>query len=115
MNEQRRLPRKKVAENLEIIDPVTGQNLGSLINITVEGFLLYSLNPMESGAVFQLDMPLPRPIDGFDKVTFGAEVVWSSMVKETQSHWSGFRIIDISPSHKKVIDRMIEDWELCDK
>ena len=115
MNEQRKLPRKKVVEPLEIIDPVTGDNLGRLVNITVEGFLLYSQNQMESGSVFQLDMLLPRTINGYDKVSFGAEVVWSSVVKETQSNWSGFRIIDLSSEQREVIDQLIENWEICEK
>jgi len=115
MNDKRRLPRKRVAEILEIFDPVTDDKLGRLVNITVEGFLLYSQNPIQSGDIFQLEMPLPRSINDLDKVSFGAEVVWSSMVKETESHWSGFRIIDISPEHREVIDTLIADWDICDE
>jgi hypothetical protein len=115
MYEHRRLPRKKVDEPLEVFDPVTNTSLGSLVNITVGGFLLYSKTTITIGSIHQLVMPLPRTIDNYDKVSFGAEAVWSSTLEETKSNWSGFHIIDISDRERDVIGKLIEDWEYCDR
>lgn len=115
MSEHRRLPRKKVDEPLEIFNAITNASLGSLVNITVEGFLLYSKTAITTGSIHQFVMPLPRTIDNYDKVSFGAEAVWTSTLEETNSHWSGFHIIDISDQERDVIGKLIEDWEFCER
>lgn len=115
MIENRKLPRRKVDEPLAVFDPVTQACLGRLVNITVEGFLLYGERPLEPGALFQLDMPLPRPIDGYDQVRFGAEVVWSSDQTGNHGTWAGFHIIAISEPERAVIDNLIAGWGISDR
>lgn len=113
MTDYRKLPRKKVDEPLEVFDPVTQDRLGRLVNITVEGFMLYGGKLMEISSIHQLDMPLPRPVDGHAKVSFGAEVVWSSTLEGSNGHWSGFHIIAISDQERDVIGKLIANWGLC--
>lgn len=111
MTEQRRLPRKKADDSFEIFDAVTNASLGRLINITVEGLMAYSSNiEISSGSIYQLVMPLPQPINNYDKVTFGAEVVWSSTSEDTNDTWSGFQIIDISFQDRDILEELIVDW-----
>jgi len=112
MVEQRRLPRKIADEVLEVSDQFTGAIVGRVVNITVEGFMLLSEEPIKTGSVFQLDMLLPRLVKGHSKISFGAESLWSSESSDDKTYWTGFHIIDISDEDTLIIDQMIMDWSV---
>lgn len=109
-SEQRRTPRKIANEVLEIYDQITGVKLGKVVNISAEGLMLLSDEPIECNSVFQLDVQLPRLIKQHSRIAFGAEAVWSSPAAQPGSHWTGFRIIDASDDDAVAIDELIFDW-----
>jgi hypothetical protein len=53
MQEQRQSPRKVADHVLEIHDQITGNVLGRIVNISAEGFMLLSQEPMLSGTELQ--------------------------------------------------------------
>ena len=109
-NEQRKIPRKIANEVLEIHDQITGAKLGKVVNISAEGLMLLSDEPIETGSVYQLDIVLPRIIKQRSRIAFGAEAVWTSPAAQPGSHWTGFRIIDSSDDDTVAIDELIFDW-----
>ena len=110
MKEQRKTPRKIADDVLEVSDQHTNAILGKVVNISAEGLMVISNEPFTTGAVYELDLKLPRLIKGHSKVSFGAEVVWSTPASQPGSHWSGFRIIDVSENEVLTIDELILDW-----
>ncbi|MBL3526541.1 MAG: PilZ domain-containing protein [gamma proteobacterium endosymbiont of Lamellibrachia anaximandri] len=110
MVEHRILPRKIANEVLEVLDQITATYMGQVVNITVEGFMLLSANPIKTGSIYQLDMRLPYLVKGHSKISFGAEALWCSEAAQPDTYWTGFRIIDISDEVTTVIDTMIMDW-----
>jgi len=108
--EQRKQARKIANEILEISDQVTGSELGRVVNISAEGLMLLSGDPIAVGSVYQLNLKLPRLINHHSHISFGAEAVWSTPAAQPASFWTGFRIIDASEENVLTIDELILDW-----
>jgi hypothetical protein len=110
MQEQRHSPRKVANEILIITDQITGSHIGRVVNISAEGLMLLSDEPMVTGSVYQLDLILPKPKDTQEKIAFAAEAVWCTEASQPDSFWSGFHIIDITAEDVLIIDELILDW-----
>ena len=113
-DEQRCAPRQIANEVLDIFDQVTGNKLGRVVNISAEGLMLLSDNPVEAGSVYQLDVALPRLVKQRSRISFGAEAIWSSPSAQPGSYWTGFRIIDASDDDTVTIDQLLYDWHTLD-
>jgi hypothetical protein len=110
MQEQRHCTRKVANEILIIADQITGNHIGRVVNISSEGLMLLSDEPIVTGSVYQLDLLLPNPQNNQEKISFAAEAVWCTEASQPESFWSGFHIIDIAAEDVLVIDELILDW-----
>ncbi|MCU7796741.1 MAG: PilZ domain-containing protein [Candidatus Thiodiazotropha sp. (ex Myrtea spinifera)] len=110
MKEQRKSPRKIANEILEVTDQITGMQIGRVVNVSADGLMLLSEDPIVTGSVFQMDMMLPGNAGGDEKVSFRAEAVWSTEATQPNSFWTGLHIVDISPEGVLLIDKLILDW-----
>jgi hypothetical protein len=110
MQEQRHCPRKVANEILIIADQITGNHIGRVVNISSEGMMLLSDEPMVTGSVYQLDLILPNPQGDKEKIAFAAEAVWCTEASQPESFWSGFHIIDIAAEDVLIIDELILEW-----
>ena len=115
MKEQRKSPRKIANEVLEVSDQITGAQIGRVVNISAEGLMLLSQEPIVIGSVYQLDLVLPGSSNETHKVSFGAEAVWTLEATQPESFWTGFRIIDISNEDVLLIHDLILDWSSTEK
>jgi hypothetical protein len=95
---------------LIIADQITGNHIGRVVNISSEGLMLLSDEPMVAGSVYQLDLLLPNPQNNQEKISFAAEAVWCTEASQPESFWSGFHIIDIAAESVLVIDELIMEW-----
>ncbi len=112
MIEKRKSHRKIADEVLEICDQITGMPVGRVVNISAEGLMLLSQEPIMTGSVYQLDLQMPPSEAETDPrhIIFGAEAVWTSEASQPESFWTGFRIIDISSEDVLAIDDLILEW-----
>ena len=114
MIEKRKSPRKIADEVLVVSDQITGSQVGRVVNISAEGLMLLSEEPIVTGSVYQLQLPLPGTNGAEQQVQFGAEAVWTMEASQPESYWTGFRIIDISSEDVLRIDDLILDWHSSD-
>jgi hypothetical protein len=110
MIEKRKSPRKVADEVLEVSDQITGTQIGRVVNISAEGLMLLSQEPIVTGSVYQLEMTLSEHDGSSRQISFGAEAVWTTEASQPESFWTGFRIIDISGDDVLSIDNLIMDW-----
>lgn len=111
MFEKRKVPRRKPEVTIAISDEINGKDLGHLANLTPEGFMLVSRQPIPIGSIFQLGVEVPLSANRTHKIFFGAESVWASKAgDEGEYFWTGFSIIDISAETAELIERWIEEW-----
>ena len=114
MIEKRKSTRKIADEVLEVSDQITGTQIGRVVNISAEGLMLLSQEPIVTGSVYQLEIGLPGPEATTRQISFGAEAVWTTEATQPESFWTGFRIIDISSEDVLAIDELILQWHSAD-
>jgi len=99
---------------IQIIDKLSGEAMGVLINISEGGFMMLSEgNCPESGDIHQVQL-----IDhdsGDPNISVGATCLWNDEANARHSYWSGFQIIDISPEDQAKLDSYLQLLEQSHK
>jgi hypothetical protein len=111
-SDRRLLPRKIASQRIQVRDINTDRHLGEVVNLTSEGLMIISVEPVENNLVFQLDLELRTPYRGYSCLRLGVESLWCSVANEAQRFWTGFRIIDVSLDTIEIIESLIDSWDL---
>jgi len=109
IQDRRKHPRKKVDRPLIVNDLDRGEALGCLVDISIEGLMLISPDPVEVNRVFQLSLELPEEFGASQAALFGAESLWREVSNDPWKYWVGFQIIDIAPEQIGKVHRLIEE------
>lgn len=108
--ELRRFGRKKMLRELVMFDRNTGGNVGRLINISQDGFKLFTRNAIEDGTRLALSMVLPEQIHGVTTLSFEGRCVWCQQQDKPGEYHAGFQITEMSEQHRKVLQAMMEKY-----
>lgn len=108
--EHRGQPRNTVQEKIDVIDLLSGETIGNLINISEGGFMLITDQELPLNSLFQLRLVLPEGLTEASNIEVGAESLWSNASTTSDYLWYGFHIIDISTDNAKVIDQLSQSW-----
>lgn len=104
--EKRRGPRKRPDVVLQVSDAMTGEVVGQLGNISLEGMMLVASAPITDDALYQFVFHLPDAHGRLHPIEVGAHELWSERTSMQGRSWAGFRFIDISPADLRVL----RDW-----
>lgn len=109
MNERRRHDRYSATPHLEVFERHSGIRLGSLADLSLEGFMLFCEQSQPADTVVECRLLLPQPLDGIDEIHLAADCLWSRPGAEGQSGWAGYQILDISEAHSAVLQKLMVD------
>ena len=107
---QRRLKRHQIAGVIEVYDSVMQQYLGRLVNIHSEGMMLMGDKSLSIEKIYQLDLILPQPFDGVDKIHLGIDCLWVREAGDGSPYWAGCRIIDVSDDALVMVNKLVDLW-----
>ena len=105
--ENRKLLRRHLIYYLRVFDNLTGDLLGHLVDLTVEGLMLVSEEPIKTKKHYELRMVLPKEIHNQTTVTFEAESLWNKKDINPSFYVTGFRIKSLSPDVTSILDYVI--------
>jgi hypothetical protein len=108
MSEQRRSRRKSVDTNIEVVNAMTGDVMGRAGNLSVDGMLLISREPLREDSLFQFVFHVPDEQGNAIPIEVGVHEQWTEPVEAAGQYWAGFRIIDISPRDFEVLKSWVE-------
>jgi len=108
--EHRREQRNAVEERIAIINLLSGNSIGNLVNISEGGFTLITDQELPINTLFQLRMTLPAGLTESTHIEIGAESLWRNASTTSNYQWYGFHIIDISADNAEMIKRLIQAW-----
>lgn len=107
MNDKRKLKRRHLIFYLKVIESTSNCLLGFLVDITTEGIMIMSDNPIETGKTFHLKMLIDSG-EGKEKyLEFSAESRWCRQSVRTEFYDTGFKLLDINPETFKKIKAVI--------
>ena len=108
--ELRRHGRKKMLREMVTFDRTTGGNVGRLINISPDGFKLFTRQQVEPGSRFCLSMVLPEQLEGVTTLSFDGRCVWCQPQHRAGEFHAGFQIVEMSELHRRVLQAMMEKY-----
>ena len=106
MIDKRRLPRKRPEVALPVSDAMTGEIIGRLGDVSMDGMLLIAHRPIVSDALYQLQFDLQVLDRRLPRVEIGVHETWCEETTVPGQSWVGFRFIDIAPE----TERALQDW-----
>ncbi|WP_428606211.1 PilZ domain-containing protein [Sedimenticola sp.] len=110
MPEKRSHPRKSCDTRIDILDAESKKLIGTLVNLSVSGFMMISEQSLPENYVFQFDVVFAPGATDSITLQIGAESLWIQEVEGSNQRWIGFHIIDISEQDRATINRLISNW-----
>jgi hypothetical protein len=109
MNDERRsAPRKPSTDPIEVIDSISGENIGRISNLSRNGMLLICHRPLNDNALYQLRFRLPDRSGSHAEIETGVHTMWSEQASTNGYQWAGLRIISISGPAAASLDRWLD-------
>ena len=109
-HDSRKLKRIHLIYYLRIFDINTGENVGHLVDITTEGLIMVSEDPIPTGKEYSYRMQLPETIIGRREIDFAAHCLWCRKDVNPDFYVSGYRINNITPQETKTITALINAY-----
>ncbi|NQU63742.1 MAG: hypothetical protein HQ517_05600 [SAR324 cluster bacterium] len=117
MNEKRVLERKNFIFDIEVFDrsqPGGDQGeltvLGDLADVTKEGIMLISDEPIQEKTMFQLRIVLPEEIEGKKAINFQAESTRCAGTIHENIFTTGFKIKELDEDNLAIINGLITKY-----
>jgi hypothetical protein len=99
---------------LRVFDRNTDQLLGHLVNITPQGIMLISEEPLAVDVVFQLRMKLPAAMVEYEHLDFEAKSIWNGLDSNPKFYDTGLQLIDVAQDKIAIIEDLIERFGFQD-
>jgi len=112
--DKRSQKRRNTIYYLEVYDLDSGQLLGRLADITVQGMLLLSESPIVPEHTYKCRMVLPAEILGRGNILFDATCMWSRKALNEDFFEAGFRSLIADPGDIDAIEMLIQRFAFND-
>lgn len=110
MREHRRSPRKRALQAIHVTDAMTGEVIGQVGNLSLDGMLLIANRALADNALFQFAFNLPGPARTPPprRLDIGVHEQWSEPAAIPGQFWTGFRIIDVDPRDRVALGAWVD-------
>ena len=106
MIETRRTPRRQPGMALQVKDAMTGEVIGHIGNLSLNGMMLVAHAPIVDDGLYQLVFQLPDAHGRLHPIEVGVHELWSETSSVRGHHWVGLRFIDIEADAEQTL----RDW-----
>jgi hypothetical protein len=107
IHESRRAPRRRVSENVPLVDTMTDQVVGYLGNLSETGMLLMAHAPLCEDALYQLRFDLGQAGEPLP-VLVGAHLLWIGPANTPGQSWCGFRFLTIAEEQRAAVRAWVQ-------
>lgn len=105
----RKLRRHHLIFYLKVYDAESGEQLGFLGDITVEGMMVMSKNPIEVDRSFDIEIRNQSALSQEQNVRCRARSLWSGADVNPDYHATGFRFERLSKASEDAIQALIRE------
>ena len=112
--QERVLKRRHLIYYLRVFDAEAARLLGHVVDITTQGLMLVTEDPIELGVVFHLRMVLSEKIGRTNETSFHARSMWCKRDVNPDFYVAGFEFQDMAPDGTNVIERLISQAGFAD-
>ncbi len=113
-DDRRKFRRRYLMYYSRVFDRETGSVLGYIVDVTPEGAMIISEEPVSPGKTYQFRMDLPEDISERSFVDFTAESIWCKKDIDPNFYDTGLRISNLSDDDRGLIENMIQEYGFRD-
>ena len=95
---------------LDVFDARTGDPLGQLTDISLEGISILSEIPLQHPGNYLLRILVPQTGEPDHRLEIEAESRWTSADPANGSHATGLRILSLTDDQRARIERLVNDF-----
>ena len=111
MSERRINPRRYLKSYLQVLDRNTENIVGHLVNISQDGAMMISENPISEDTSLRLRLVMPEKFEGNDSIDIRSYSVWCQRDRfNPELYATGFKIERIHQTDETFIERFIEKF-----
>jgi len=103
MIERRRQLRYQPEDLLMVFDRLTDRHLGGLANLTHDGAMFITQEPVDISTVVSCRVELPDQVLERDQLIFDAECVWCKRNTDRGWYESGYRLTNVSQQDRDIL------------
>ncbi|MFP7722283.1 PilZ domain-containing protein [Lysobacter sp. A3-1-A15] len=109
MNDEfRRVRRRKVPDNVQVVDTMTERVVGRLSNLSESGMLLMASVPLVEDALYQFRFDLALGTEAPATIEVGAHLLWQDAASAPGQTWSGFRFVTLMESQMQHLREWLD-------
>ncbi len=108
MEERRQHDRHSTELQLEVFDLHSGRRLGRVVDLSAEGFMLFSDTPQTADTLVECRLVSEQVIEGVCEITLGADCLWSRPGADDIHCWAGFHIIDLAEDQAAALEVLLK-------
>ena len=112
MEERRKLKRRHIMFYSRVFDRKTGKQLGYLGNLTPEGIMIISEEPIDVDQHISLRIDLPEAVYLQSVLLFEACSRWCTPDVDPRFYNTGFELTSILPADLILIGQIVKDFEV---
>jgi hypothetical protein len=112
MRERRKEDKRTAGKYMVVYDCLTKQSMGELVNLSSEGAMLVTPNPIKASTSFQCRVELWHPIMERHEIYFAAECRWCRKNVQADRWESGYRLA-VAGIDAELISYLILGFKLC--
>lgn len=110
---RRKHARHTLGSTVDVIDRTTGESVGSIANLSLEGLMLVNSQPLTTDSLYQLKLLVEEgviPARPASEICVGVDCLWTSpgMPSHESIFWSGCQIIDIADEDFELIRLLLD-------
>lgn len=108
-NNNRKLARRHLIFYLRVFDNKTGDLLGYLADITTEGLMIMSEQPIPSNQAYELKIDVHSQLTQEKSIVLTATSLWSKKSLNPDIYDSGFAINELSTDAYRAVSHIIHE------
>ncbi len=112
--DRRTVKRRHLIFYLRVWEPTSNRLLGHVVDITPEGLMLISEQPVSVGEEFHLEVRLPDTEGALKPMRFRAVCRWSDRDINTAFYDSGFEFLESGPEELDTLRTLVEAYGFHD-
>lgn len=109
-NDLRKVERRHLVFYLRVFDGMGSKVIGHIVDISAQGLMLISDNPVPVNEDYRLRMRLPSEIADRDEILINATSRWCKPDVNPDFFITGFQIHELTPDIEKYIVSLIKDF-----
>lgn len=100
---QQRIELEALGWRAALVDQLSGQKLGDVVNLSTNGLMIISSAPVASDSLYQVECVMSGVQDQPLRFGMGLRLLWTSPASQLGTQWAGAQIIDISATSRATL------------